>query len=1122
MSGSAISIAQAFSPIEDEDRVLSVRQAASRYLACRGWYAVAIERRSKKAYEVKWQTLRLEERDLDERFPPGTKRNLGTLLGAASGGLLDVDLDCPEAIRAASVLLPPTDLVFGRASAPRSHLLYHSTDVAKSWSFEDPMRAGQKDAMLVEFRVTGQTVFPPSIHKETGERIAWDSPHASRYKPIAGLALKDHVREIAAVALLARYWPKEGSRHDAVNALAGWLARCWHEERAQRFMETLMETVGHRRNDYLQAVKDAKRNLDNGHPVTGAPKLIEVLQEPGERVVPTVAEWLGLHGEHTHNESAGIEQQEEWDTPIPLDEYETPELRPELVPSFCREFVVAESRFNQVPLEVPFLLVLGVVSAAIQKKAHIEVFPGYREQLSLFAAVVAPPASRKTQVFNSVTRPVTEYEQELQREATVQRLEPLRQKAILEARLQVLTKKAGNSDEQTERDAVFREAAKLDAELLALHVPAMPQLITADATPEAIVRLLAEQNGRIACFSSEAPLFEIVTGRYSAKGQPNLEAILSGHSGDNIRVNRANGNYYDIRSPAIAMALTIQPAVITGHSSERSLSGRGFWARFLFAVPKDRIGTRKVENPPVPAPLRTRYHALVRGLLEIPIVLDDHGCVFPRTIDLSVEAKRVWIDFAERIEPELATFGALGGTIQGWGGKLAGAVARIAGLIHFAENAHHEKPWHLEVTPDTMRVATRLGEFFIPHALAAYSLLRVDPSVVRALRLLEWRDRSEIQTFTRRDAHRAIQSQVESAKDVDSAILALIDHGYVRQLDSAIGRQGGRPSGKFIFRPPEKRDKTDKTAQSPQAAEVLSSRENGENGEKNRQIITTKGDEVLSLLSSISGDLKTKPKTPGSTGVAIPRKASAASETTEEPMPQNAPSPRKKKPYKKPTITPLRVPPGTRTDGSGPLCHECGGIAPAWHFFPKEPTRECALHGPGAIPRTTSEDTASNGKRNTTTLSVPPPASRAGASRGYSLVRNGVGRFRELGYDLTLTTDKRDYALEKARAVALPLEANAVEFNEQHHDRILLVLRCDDVREKLGRKSFNPCLVFLPDEDEISETEFVARARQVFGQSEKQARGLGDWGAEEGILERKGSRYRLSPRGAKNMAGCQT
>jgi hypothetical protein len=48
--------------------------------------------------------------------------NIGVLLGAPSRDLVDIDLDCPEALVFKDRFLLKTEAVFGRPSKPGSHL----------------------------------------------------------------------------------------------------------------------------------------------------------------------------------------------------------------------------------------------------------------------------------------------------------------------------------------------------------------------------------------------------------------------------------------------------------------------------------------------------------------------------------------------------------------------------------------------------------------------------------------------------------------------------------------------------------------------------------------------------------------------------------------------------------------------------------------------------------------------------------------------------------------------------------------------------------------------------------------------------------------------------------------
>src|SRR5919201_1948680 len=99
------------------------RAAALAYLA-RGFAPVPLPHRMKRPVLPGWEQLRLTAQTLGGYFDPGRPTNVGLLLGEPSGGLVDVDLDCPEAVALAPHLLPQTGLTHGRPGNPGSHWWY--------------------------------------------------------------------------------------------------------------------------------------------------------------------------------------------------------------------------------------------------------------------------------------------------------------------------------------------------------------------------------------------------------------------------------------------------------------------------------------------------------------------------------------------------------------------------------------------------------------------------------------------------------------------------------------------------------------------------------------------------------------------------------------------------------------------------------------------------------------------------------------------------------------------------------------------------------------------------------------------------------------------------------------
>jgi hypothetical protein len=267
------------------------RSAAEIYLA-KGLAPIPLPPRAKNPGYDGWQKLQLTCGDLDTHFPQGESQNVGILNGRPSHNTHDVDLDCPESIRSAPLLLPATGWVFGHKSAPQSHWIYKTDRSLDSAAVAYEDLDGKK---IVELRGTGGlTVYPPSTHKETGERIAWHD--FSQVGEVLLGDLQNAVAAVAAASLLVRHWPAKGSRHDARLALAGALTRAgWAEDRITAFVRAVTvaaENEGIR--DAERVGKDCAARQEKGKTTWGWPKLAELLGDSGDAVVRKVRKWLSI------------------------------------------------------------------------------------------------------------------------------------------------------------------------------------------------------------------------------------------------------------------------------------------------------------------------------------------------------------------------------------------------------------------------------------------------------------------------------------------------------------------------------------------------------------------------------------------------------------------------------------------------------------------------------------------------------------------------------------------------------------------------------------------------------------------------------------------------------------
>ncbi len=232
----------------------------ARELLRAGICPVPVAARSKRPRIKGWQALTCEavSADFEKLFPSGATQNVGVLLGAASGGLIDIDLDWPEARNVAAHFLPRT-ATFGRRSNPISHYAYVCTPIPATKQLCPPTAVDpHKKPHIVEVRSDRcQTVWPGSIH-ESGEEVRWDVAAETTPAQISEAELTRAVHRVVAAAYLSSIWGKGHSRDELSTALAGGLiAIGWSVEAVRHFIKAIAESVGD--EEISQRLKKAGR-----------------------------------------------------------------------------------------------------------------------------------------------------------------------------------------------------------------------------------------------------------------------------------------------------------------------------------------------------------------------------------------------------------------------------------------------------------------------------------------------------------------------------------------------------------------------------------------------------------------------------------------------------------------------------------------------------------------------------------------------------------------------------------------------------------------------------------------------------------------------------------------------
>jgi hypothetical protein len=260
----------------ENPRFNDTRRAAERYLRA-GLAVIPLAAGEKNPNRQGWQRERHTMEDIPKCWNNG--QNIGVLTGEPSGWLVDIDLDCPEALKIAGRFLDPT-LTSGRESTPDCHWWYWAEGI-RSKTFDD--LGGPEAETLLEIRSNGhQTVVAPSLHP-SGERYIW-SQSGLEFATVTAETLLRSVRELATAALVARVLPK-GGRHRFGLALAGFLLRRELEpESVGKIMHAAWDAAGFASErarseahaDIEAIVRDTVEDLEEGTEISGGGVLDEL------------------------------------------------------------------------------------------------------------------------------------------------------------------------------------------------------------------------------------------------------------------------------------------------------------------------------------------------------------------------------------------------------------------------------------------------------------------------------------------------------------------------------------------------------------------------------------------------------------------------------------------------------------------------------------------------------------------------------------------------------------------------------------------------------------------------------------------------------------------------------
>lgn len=482
----------------------------------------------------------------------------------------------------------------------------------------------------------------------------------------------------------------------------------------------------------------------------------------------------------------------DWKPPLLLEGVSLLSWPNDAYPEPFNMFVNELARSTETPIELAAMLTLAATATSSQKRYQVQIKSDYNEPVNIWPLIILPPASRKSRVYDEVMAPLRKWEVE-QKEL----LEPLVQSKLskrktMEARIKELRNVAAKS-----KDSEYANLEKLieflERELP--EIPQCPQIWTSDVTPEHLGTIMASNNEAMAVMSDEGGIFDILGGLYS-DGKANIDLFLQSHSASPVRVDRGSRSPIFMQRAVLTMGLTIQPEVIRSICRNKTFRGRGLLGRFLYAIPKSNIGFRSFDQTSMNRECSLLYHGAIQAILNnANNVIDEKNTL--NTLFFDQEGYQIWLGYAKTVETMMSEEIGYLNHITDWAGKLPGAVARIASLLHIMRYAH-QKPWEHTISIEDIKAAVKIGHCLINHALIVFDLLQQDGAMHTARAIYQWIRNEKCSLFTRRDCSRKFRRVKKDELKLSLEILE--EHEIVRERESLL-KTPGRKSNIFEVNP---------------------------------------------------------------------------------------------------------------------------------------------------------------------------------------------------------------------------------------------------------------------------------------------------------------------------------
>jgi hypothetical protein len=431
------------------------------------------------------------------------------------------------------------------------------------------------------------------------------------------------------------------------------------------------------------------------------------------------------------------------------------------------------------PADYVAIGLLGAMAGICGAGVMAEATPQWREPLVLWVAPIGAPSTGKTPAL-SVARYLIET---IESEARSGDDERRREHQAREASAKLAHAGWLEDVEAALEKGLPAPLPPVDAEPPAPFMTT--QMLIGDATLESIADVVAANARGVVSWHDELAGWLQSFNRYSSGS--NRPAWLEGWSAGPVRINRkSRSEALVLRKLPLSVVGTIQPDRL-----REALTGAddGLPARFLYTWP-DSPGFKSLADRRAP-----QSEGMLQRLRRIAASVGTAD--EPLTVQLSPAAFSLFDEFSREHHTDAADHMGLA---SGWFGKGPGTVLRLAGVLHLLLEAESDGQIGTMISPDTFRAAAGLwADYFLPHAMAAFSVAGLSEKERRLRRTVEWMQRHRSAEITGRQMHQETFARTLSTEEVAEVAKHLEKAGVIRAGKRAPAV--GRPSSVWTVNP---------------------------------------------------------------------------------------------------------------------------------------------------------------------------------------------------------------------------------------------------------------------------------------------------------------------------------